>query len=505
MAAGLWWQRALGVLVVCWAPCAQAAPGARLVVVPSLRTQSTQEVVAFAETLQKPLADVAVVLPTAAYTEAAQRSLMGAHLASGSAGAVLLGTQVGASHALYLRATTEQVAYGRKRKRTRQRATLWATLVDVTSGATVLSQRYPTGTSGLGGDELVAKVVVDVRDALAQSQLPAASPAAAVPPAAVAQASGRSGTPTSPAAASAAPAPDAAPVARAAHPEPHAAAPGAAVAPTAGQEAADPYAVAIAGEKKAQGPDMQLGLRGQLGLMVFTRQSTLSALGVPKLQYGVSPKGKSPAFAKGSLQLEAFPLQLVRRHKPRAWYEGIGVHIGGAIGAAKTRTSAAASASSLLSGLRAGLTLRHLFGSSPRSPELALRVSYARVGFAMPPSALYPSLSYSGVSLALGAIVPLGTPRVSLVAEAALLPALHVGNQGALLGVHRGGGVGAWAEAGLKITPIRHLDILALFDWEHYNANFVGSTLLPNSTQQYASVSLRELLLGGRLAVGTTF
>lgn len=510
MAAGLWWQRALGVLVVCWASLAQGAPSARLVVVPSLRTQSTQELAAFAEALQKPLADVALMVPTAAYTQAAQKALMGANFASGSAGAVLLGTQVGASHALYLRATTEKVTVGRKRKRTRERITLWATMVDVSNGATVLSQHYVAGLKGLTGDELAAKVVVDVRDALRAVQAPAVAAAAVVPgqpgQEALAAAPAHTtpqGTPKQAEAPAAGHGTRGQSHAGTSHEEPQK---GAAAATEKTAEAvADPYAVAIESEKQAQGPDMHLGLRGQLGLMLFTRQSTLSSLGASKLQYGVGQRGGSPAFARGTLQLEAFPVLLARRHRPRRFFDGIGLFVGGSLGAAKTRTSATATATSLVSSVRAGLTLRHLFGTGARSPEAALRLGFARYGFAMPERALYPSLSFSSVSLGLGAVVPLGTPKVALVAEAALLPALHIGNQAALLGVHRGGGVGAWAEGGLKFTPIRHLDILALFAWEHYAAQFVGSTLLPTSAQQYANVALREQLVGGRLAVGTTF
>jgi hypothetical protein len=474
----------VGVLMICCAPAAQAAAQPRLVIVPSQRTQAAHALGALADSLVKPMGDIAVVVPTAQYVQAAQMARLGPHLASGSAGAVLLGTQVGVSHALYLRASSQQVTVGKRKKRTRERLMVRATLVDTATGETLLSERYVASGRDLSGGALSTRLLADVKAALA-----------AVPePGVVA---GRS----QPAAADTAPAVAHGATEKAQEPAPSAP-PVSVAAPKAARAEAVADAAPMAPAPTAGSSAMALGLRAQLGLSVFGRQATLSSLGVPKMRYGVGSNGPGPAFSRGTLQLEAFPVQMLRRHRTRKIYDGIGLHVGGALGWPKTRVSQNVIATSLISNLRTGLTLRYPFGPSPKSPEAAFRLGYSRYAFAMPQGAPFPSLSYSSVYLDVSGDVPLGTPKVALMAEAALMPALHVGNQGALLGVHRGGGVGAWVQAGLRISPVRHLDIYALFDWEHYAARFVGSTLLPNSSAQYASVTLKETVLGGRLAVG---
>lgn len=489
--AGLWWQRAVGVLVICCAQVASAAGQARLVVVPSQRTQAADALASLVGSMAAPLAGVAVVVPTAQYTQAAQLARMGPNLASGSAGAVLLGTQVGATHALYLRAAAgPPVSAGKRRKRAQPRLTLVATLVDTATGETLMSMRYPAGVKGFEGPEFVPQVVADVKAAL--SAAPAAgalAEAAAVQvPAAVTKEDVRQANAPAVAATGA-------PSALATPPTP--------VSEIRPSPVSDPYTNAIS--RPSHRPAMALGLRVQLGLMVYGREATLASLGAPKMQYGFNRNAPGAALSQGTLGVEIFPVQMARRNKNRSFADGLGLHFAGRVGWPKTRISTTATATSLATNLRVGLTYRHLFGSTDKSPEAAFRLGYSRYAFSVPKASVFPSLSYSSVYLDISGDIPLGTPIVALTAEAALMPALHVANQGALLGVHRGGGVGAWVEAGLRLSPVRHFDILALFDWQHYGADFVGSTVLPNSSGQYANVTLREVSLGGRLAVGLTF
>ena len=493
--AGLWWRRAaVGVLMICCAPVAQAASQARLVMVPSQRTQAAPALSAFVESLVKPVGEFAVVVPTADYIQAGQMARLGPNLASGSAGAVLLGTQVGASHALYLRVSSQQVTVGKRHKRARERLTVKATLVDTSTGESLLSERYIALGKDLSAGKLTGQLLADVKAALLAAPEPvfvAVRPQPVAPAAAPAASHG---------AAPGAPQPEPAPVAPAAAAKSTAAAPAKPVQP-------EPV-VALAPSSPQQtfaAPARAQGVRARMGASLFNRQATLSSLDVPKMQYGVGQNGPGPMFSRGALQLEAFPVLLARRHRAPKIYDGIGVHFGGALGWPKTRVTATVTGTSLTSMIRTGLTLRYLFGSGPKSPEVAFRLGYSRYAFAMPEGAAFPSLSYGSVYLDLSGEVPLGTPKVALVAEAALMPALHLGNQANTLGVRRGGALGAWVETGLRVSPMRHLDIYALFDWEHYGAKFVGSTLLPNSSTQYASVTLADVVLGGRLAVGLRF
>lgn len=276
------------------------------------------------------------------------------------------------------------------------------------------------------------------------------------------------------------------------------------VAEAVGQPTLDPYDQALAHSQRPIARDFPK-LNAQLGLLIYNRQAVLSSLGTPQLQYGVPASGRAPMFSRVALSAESYVVRAIRHARPRHLVDGIGVHVGGTFGFPKTRAPGGTASSSLASSLRVGASYAYIVGQRAYSPMFALRLGFSRFSFAMPKNVLFPSLAYNSLYVGLGADVPLHTPIVALTAEAALMPSLSVGNPGRRLGVQRGGGLGASVDAGLRIRPVPHLDVYALFSWEHYAAHFVGSTTLPDAVRQFASVSAKDRSLGGRIGLGLSF
>jgi hypothetical protein len=492
------WGWVLSALVLVSGPKAQAATQTRLVIVPHQASSAAPAVAALASALAGPLAPSTVVLAPITYQQAAQAARLGPRAATNSAQAVRLGSKVGASHILYLRTTSETLQVSAKRKRARERLTLTAVLVDTTTGESLMSRRYIATARGIGTPELRKHVADDVAKALSQATAPQAV-AQKTTPAAV---SAPTASPTAATPTDAAPAPE---LTHDAAPSPVAAPPADSALSAATDPMAHPPVPALATAQRAAPQRMPLGIRAHVGLQLYNRQATLSTLGATQLQYGVGVNGPAPVFSRGILQAEVFPVLMARRHQARRFVDGLGLHLAASLGRPATRIAGGKTATSQAVSLRGGLTLRHLFGAGPKAPELAFRLGYSQYTFAMANQAPFPGLRYSALYLNIGGELPVGTPKVALVAEGALLPAMRLGSDAAKLGVQRGQSLGAWVQAGVRYSPVSHLDILALFDWEHYGAKFVGSTLLPYVTRQYASVTLKETLIGGRVAVGVTF
>ena len=487
------------------AQAAAAAPQTRVVAVPNGMSPQTGALAQFAAGLAAAQGLGVTLMPTSLYIEAARDAQLGPHEAFDSAYAVRLGGKIGASHVLYLDSLA-QSAPARGRRKARERPMLAAVLVDSATGETLFNRRYVAGADGLAAPTLRDKLMAEVLAALTQAaQLapPGAPSSLATEPAVAAAATHAPAAPAAPSAATPAAPVAAGPAIAVPVKRPGA---GSIHAEPAADEAAEVSSISAPRAPAAAPPArMAWGVRAQLGLLLGSRQATLSTLGVPQLQYGVAQHGAAPVFSRGVMSLEVMPARMVRHRRARGVVDGLGLHVAGSVGALSTRTSATTISLGRAGNVRGGLTFAYLFGAGPRAPELALRLGYGRTAFSVPTASAFPSLSYSSVYIDLSTELPLGTRKVALVVEAAILPALRLGNQAALLGVQRGQGMGAWVEAGLRFSPVAHLDILAQFALETYGAKFVGSTMLPNSAAQYASISLRDTSLGARLAVGTSF
>lgn len=499
------WQGLLGALVFLAGPLAQAGQEARLVVVPSEASVQPRTLAQFTDEVAAGIAAKHPLVATAQYRDAAKLARLGPRAGSGSGSAVLIGGQVGASHALFLRLTAETVTVGARKKRSRERLTVAAILVDTATGESLLSRRYLAGGRGLLRSDMAPKLLADVEDALstqrggavaAAPRGPAAVPAKAEDAhKAAAEAPSLATPPPAPAVPAPVPAPAPGVPAKRAHPPAAPAAAPAEPAAEAGRLAAAP----------GPRPALERGLRAELGFALYGRQAQLTTSAGAAMQYGFEHTAPGPLFSRGTLKVSAFPILWARHNRARRFYEGVGVHFAGSVGWPRTQVAANTVATHVVGHVRGGLTLRLPFTHGPLSPDVALLIGGDRYAFALPAGTPFPSLSYTAAHIGLSTEIPLGTRHVALTAEGAILPSPKVGDEGPLLGGRRNRSLGATVEAGLRITPIAHLDLLLLFDWAYFQAQYAGSTLLPQATQQFANVVLRDTLLGGRVAVGTTF
>jgi hypothetical protein len=244
-------------------------------------------------------------------------------------------------------------------------------------------------------------------------------------------------------------------------------------------------------------------ISGSLGALIYWRTAVLGASNATSPPCYCTPEGqKVPTFSRLALRFDLYPAAF---GGVGAWYEGFGVHVDGSVGWPKTALPSGTVVSAPSGQILANAQYRWVVVQSKLSPELLLGVGYSSYSFPLN-GAAFPGVGFSGVAIDLGATLPLGTEAFAFVARADLMPSLTGFGGTNALGVQSGGGFGAHVEAGFRGRIIEHIDLSALFMFDHYNLSFSGtSKLVGSSTGQLTNASVTDRLLGLYLLAGVSF
>lgn len=234
------------------------------------------------------------------------------------------------------------------------------------------------------------------------------------------------------------------------------------------------------------------------GIEPYWRGASLSANGkaLPPC-FCVPNASQSPLLIRVALHGEFYPFSI---GGTGAWYEGFGLHLEGGIGIPRTGTgdNAVTAVSETIAG---GLQYRLVLGNTITSPELRFKLGYSAYVFQLK-NLVFPSVGFRAPYLGVGAVIPLATEHVALVAEVrgmAPVQALVAHNS---LGTVSSASAAVHVEGGMRFRALGAMELNLLAFLDNYGATFSGSTALPHTNTNYQNVSLTDRSFGLMLGVG---
>lgn len=494
---------------------AEAADTPRLVVVSSQQKGGPKIQPQVQSHVERALKKSTTLVPFGAYYSAARAAGFKGNAIFGPEAAIPGGRGVGATHVLFVTSTVES---GGKHGKAAPMAVV--NLIAVGTGEALFSHRYALVGKKLSAS-IGAQIVAAVNERLAPATIaspalsaPALAPPQAAPAPVMAPPDNRLPADIGPGSqdAEVVPEPPQAHIESAPAPMPPAAAPPApapapapvpiAIAAPAPepQPAPAPKAPAVPGVRK---DSWRPGINASVGALIYWRTATLGASNTASPPCYCAPTGqKAPTFSRFALRFDLYPGAF---GGVGAWYEGFGLHVDASIGSPKTALASGTVVSQPSGQFLGNVQYRWVVAESKISPELLLGVGYSTYSFPLN-GAVFPGVGFRSVAIDLGATIPLGTDALAFVARADLMPSLTGFGGTSALGTQAGGGFGAHVEAGLRGRIIEHIDISALFMFDHYNLSFDGtSKLVGSTTGQLTNASITDRLLGVYLLAGVSF
>lgn len=461
--------------------------------------------------VERALKKSTTLVPFGAYYSAARAAGFKGNAIFGPEAAIPGGRGVGATHVLFVTSSVEPGGH-----RSKAGPVAVVNLIAVGTGEALFSHRYSLVNKKLTAS-LGAQIVAAVNDRLAPATTASptlTAPALSAPPPAapapvMAPPDNRLPADIGPGSQDAAVVPDPPQVApEPAYVPPAVAAPASSPAPPAPATAATSPEPTVTVAKAVKPPGVRQdswrpGFSGSVGALVYWRTAQLAADNSTSPPCYCAPAGKSaPAFSRLALRFDLYPGAF---GGVGAWYEGFGVHVDGSVGWPKTALTSGTIVSQPSGQILANVQYRWVVVQAKLSPELLLGVGYSSYSFPLN-GAVFPGLGFRSVAIDLGATVPMGTDALAFVVRADLMPSV-VGFGGTnALGSQAGGGFGAHVEAGFRGRIIDHIDLSALFMFEHYNVSFAGNTKLVNPVGgQLKNASVTDRLLGVYLLAGFTY
>lgn len=483
---------------------AEAAESPRLVVVSSQQKGGPKIQPQVQSHVERALKKSTTLVPFGAYYSAARAAGFKGSAIFGPEAAISGGRGVGATHVLFVTSTLE--AGGKHGKAA---PVALVNLIAVGTGETLFTHRYPLVAKKMSAS-LGAQIVAAVNERLAPASTPtpaltapsatplppsAPAPVMAPPdnrlPADIGPGSQDAQVVPEPPQAPAEPAPVVAPSPPAPQP-----------APMVAQVTPEPEPKLDAASQLRQ-DSWRPAFSGSLGALIYWRTAVLGAANTATPPCYCAPTGtRPPTFSRFALRFDLYPGAF---GGVGAWYEGFGIHVDGSIGSPKTALSTGTVVSAPSGQILANVQYRWVVAQSKISPELLLGVGYSSYSFPLN-GAAFPGVGFRSVAIDLGATIPLGIDTVAFVARADLMPSLTGFGGTNALGVQSGGGFGAHVEAGFRGRIIEHIDLSALFMFDHYDLSFSGtSKLVGSTTGQLTDASVTDRLLGVYLLAGFSY